>query len=55
MLCCIIAQRSRVFVFTYILGYDLIDNASGDNKSAIFKRLLTETMLPSDLVAKAKF
>lgn len=40
---------SRSYVLTYNTGYDLIENASNGNKSALFKRLLLEPMLPSDL------
>lgn len=44
----ITSHYGRAYIFTYTVGYDLIDNTEGD-KAALFKRLLTEPMLPSDL------
>lgn len=38
----------RSYVFTYTMGYDLIDSAvAGQDKLPLFKRLLTEQILPS--------
>jgi hypothetical protein len=40
----------RSYSFTYTAGYDLIaEAAKGDNKTPIFRRLLTEQILPSQL------
>ena len=44
-------RLTRAYIFTYTVGYDLIANAKVDDKVALFKRLLTEPMLPADLVA----
>lgn len=38
----------RSYIFTYTAGYDLIERAHTD-KTALFRRLLTETILPSQL------
>jgi hypothetical protein len=40
----------RTYMFTYTAGYDLIDKAvSGESKLPLFRRLLSEQMLPGDL------
>jgi hypothetical protein len=40
----------RSYIFTYTQGYDLIEQAAnGANKITLFRRLLTEQMLPSQL------
>ncbi len=40
----------RSYIFTYTQGYDLIDAAAEKvDKTTLFKRLLTEQILPSDL------
>lgn len=41
----------RSYGFTYTQGYQLIADASPDNKTALFKRLLVEPLLPSQLAA----
>jgi hypothetical protein len=46
----ITAPLSRSYVFTYTSGYDLIAGAAGVGpKDAVFKRCLTELILPSEL------
>lgn len=42
----------RSYIFTYTEGYDLIAGAQGDRR-ALFLRLLTEALLPSQLAAQA--
>jgi hypothetical protein len=43
-------NRYRAYPFTYTWGYDLIEQASnGGDKTPLFRRLLTEQLLPSDL------
>ena len=44
----------RSYVQTYTNGYDLIEAASPGDKAALFKRLLTELVLPSELAAMAR-
>jgi hypothetical protein len=39
----------RAYTFTYTSGYDLIAEASSDNKTPIFLRLLTDGILPSEI------
>jgi hypothetical protein len=39
----------RSYVFTYTEGYDLLANAARGNKTRLFKRLLVEQLLPSEL------
>lgn len=40
----------RSYIFTYTQGYDLIEQAAnGSGKTALFRRLLTEQILPSQL------
>ena len=39
----------RSYIFTYTEGYTLIEQAAGENKLPLFKRLLVEETLPSDL------
>lgn len=42
----------RSYIFTYTEGYRLIDAAAkGEDKTPLFKRLLVEQLLPSDLAA----
>lgn len=43
----------RSYAFTYTEGYDLLAQAAGDDKSALFKRLLLEQVLPSELMELA--
>ena len=47
------SPTSRTYVLTYATGYDLIESASKGEKLSLFKRLLTEPLLPSDLRAMA--
>ncbi|MGH2537545.1 MAG: hypothetical protein ACRDHL_09145 [Candidatus Promineifilaceae bacterium] len=45
----------RAYAFTYTAGYDLIAQASaGGDKRAIFEKLLTDKVLPSQLAAMAR-
>jgi hypothetical protein len=45
----------RAYIFTYTWGYDLLAAAAGDDdKTPLFKRLLTEAILPSTLAQLAK-
>ncbi len=37
------------YIFTYTVGYDLTNSAAGDDKAALFTRLLEEQILPSQL------
>jgi hypothetical protein len=39
----------RGYIFTYTEGYDLLERAGTDDKPGLFKRLLTEQVLPSEL------
>ncbi len=39
----------RSYVFTYTEGYDLLEKAAGGDKTGLFRRLLVEQVLPSDL------
>lgn len=39
----------RAYPHTYSAGYDLIERASNGDKTPLFRRLLTEQILPSDL------
>jgi hypothetical protein len=39
----------RSYIFTYTHGYDLIAQAAPEDKTALFQRLLTEQILPSEL------
>lgn len=41
----------RSYTFTYTSGYDLIDLTANGDKQALFKRLLTEQIIPSQLTA----
>ncbi|MCL4871063.1 MAG: hypothetical protein KJ063_19060 [Anaerolineae bacterium] len=41
----------RSYIFTYTEGYQLIANASNGDKTPLFKRLLVEPVLPSQLAA----
>ena len=43
----------RSYGFTYTQGYQLIEEASPGDKTALFKRLLVEPILPSQLAAMA--
>ncbi len=43
----------RAYIFTYTEGYALIDRAARDGKRSLFKLLLTEQVLPSELAAAA--
>jgi hypothetical protein len=43
----------RAYAFTYTEGYDLLQRAGGD-KRTLFKKLLTEQMLPSQLAAQQR-
>ncbi len=42
----------RSYIFTYSEGYELIDRQP--DKGPVFRRLLTEQLLPSDLAATAR-
>jgi hypothetical protein len=39
----------RSYIFTYTEGYALLERAGGDDKLGLFKRLLTEQVLPSEM------
>jgi hypothetical protein len=39
----------RSYIFTYTQGYDLVEQAAGEEKRTLFKRLLMEEFLPSEL------
>lgn len=41
----------RTYAVTYSTGYDLIEKASRGDKLPLFKRLLTEPLMPSDLAS----
>ena len=42
---------SRAYIYTYTVGYDLIEAATPDDKRPILKRLLMENLLPSDIAS----
>lgn len=44
---------SRAYVYTYTVGYDLIETAAPDDKRPIFKRLLHENILPGQIASLA--
>lgn len=44
---------SRAYIYTYTVGYDLIEAAAPDDKQPIFKRLLVENILPGQIASLA--
>lgn len=42
-------RLGRSYVFTYTEGYDLLEKASPGDRTGLFKRLLMEQLLPSEL------